>query len=349
MKDILNKVKLFVIFWTRIVFVKNKTNVSFINKLKSNFFGGFLGDQHTLYDLNKNNKKDYLSEFDWYKSRVINEPFNDMLNNKVISTEVLKHHIKIPTIYFVKTKSGLTNLQNQEKEVNYNALLKTLKERKSLFLKPISAGQGIGIYLLGFKDNEFLISGKRKTENELVDFLKQKKNWFLSETIIQNEFFAKIYDKTVNTIRIIVAKKKKEERFNVIFAVQRMGTSKTYPVDNASQGGLISKIDLETGQLSVAKSIQSLVEYQEHPDSKVNFSKLQIPQWKEIKKEVLELSNKFSYLNFIAWDVVLDEKGKLIVLESNTSSGVNIIQIWGGQRQGVLGDIYKEYNIIKEK
>ena len=31
----------------------------------------------------------------------------------------------------------------------------------------------------------------------------------------------------------------------------------------------------------------------------------------------------------------------------NTSSGVNIIQIWGGQRQKGLGDFYRKHNVIK--
>ena len=59
---IFNKTKLFVLFWLRIVFVKNKYKVSFINKLRCNFGGGYLADQYVLYDFKHNDKKNFLSE-----------------------------------------------------------------------------------------------------------------------------------------------------------------------------------------------------------------------------------------------------------------------------------------------
>ena len=55
---------------------------------------------------------------------------------------------------------------------------------------------------------------------------------------------------------------------------------------------------------------------------------------------------KFPYLYFVAWDIVLTDNGP-VVIEANTSSGVNIIQVFGGQRNKELGQFYKEHNIIK--
>ena len=51
-------------------------------------------------------------------------------------------------------------------------------------------------------------------------------------------------------------------------------------------------------------------------------------------------------MDFIAWDILVTEEG-FCVIEANTSSGVNIIQLWGGQRQGELGEFFRHYNVIK--
>ena len=46
------------------------------------------------------------------------------------------------------------------------------------------------------------------------------------------------------------------------------------------------------------------------------------------------------------WVVGMTDDG-FTVIEANTSSGVNIIQLWGPQRYGRLGDFYREHGIIK--
>ena len=91
----LKRIKLFVLYWTRIVFVRNNFKVGFFTKLKANIFGGYLADQYVLYDFKHNDKKEFLSEFDWYRSRYINEPFDFAFNNKVVCAEILKQHIRV--------------------------------------------------------------------------------------------------------------------------------------------------------------------------------------------------------------------------------------------------------------
>ena len=65
-----------------------------------------------------------------------------------------------------------------------------------------------------------------------------------------------------------------------------------------------------------------------------------------IKKEILSVCDKLPYMDFIAWDLLITEEG-LCVIEANASSGVNIIQLWGGQRHGELGDFFRHYGVIK--
>ena len=93
-----NKLRLFVLYFRRILFAKNNFKCSFFTKLRANIFGGYLADQWILYDFKHNDKKEYLSEFDWYRSRYINEPFDYLLNNKIACNEVLQQYVTVPKI-----------------------------------------------------------------------------------------------------------------------------------------------------------------------------------------------------------------------------------------------------------
>lgn len=345
LKEWMKKFKLIFLFWTRIIFVRNNFKCSFFKKIKANFFGGFLADQWILYDLDRNNKHEYLSEFDWYRSRYINEPFDYLLNNKVITAEVLKQHIRVPENYVLKSKGILNSFCGNK--VHYEDIFYLLKDRKRLFIKPYGVGKGIGVNLLEYKNKTIYIDEKEFFKEDFIDFLKKRDNWFICEAMEQDEFLNNIYDKTINTIRLITFRDIKTQEFKNFFAVQRIGTSKTIPVDNGSKGALVAKIDMETGVLSEARSLHSKESYDKHPNSNSQIKGVTIPNWDIVKKTMLNVSNKMPYLHFIAWDILIMPKGELCVIEANTSSGVNIIQLWGGQRKSELGDFYRFHNVIK--
>lgn len=341
----LKKIKLTVLYFTRIVFVKNNFKVSFFNKLRSNIFGGFLADQYVLYDLKHNDKKEYLSEFDWYRSRYINEPFDFALNNKVICSEILKTYVRMPKNYFIKNKGVFYDFETGIKAED--DILKCLAEKRKLFLKPFALGKGNGVHLIEKYDDSIWIDKEKCTTEKFLKFLREKEDYILCEYMEQHDYAKNIYKDTVNTIRIITMRNIHTHDFEVVYAVQRIGRKETVPVDNGSKGALISKIDINTGMLSEARCLYDLREYRKHPDSGGKIEGVKIPKWKEVKEKILEVCRKLPYMEFIAWDVLVIENG-LCVIEANTSSGVNILQLWGGQRQEELGDFLKYYGAIKK-
>ena len=344
MKKIERKMKLFILFWVRIVFAKNHFGVPFWKRLRLNFQGGYMADQAVIYDFSENDPKQYLSEFDWYKSRYINEPFDAMLNNKLICAEVMKHYLDVPPTLFVKNKRQYHNYLSADHSLD--ALLEQVKTQM-IYIKPISMGKGSGVHLLAWQDGQFHLDCQPTTQEAICSLLKKMPNWFATPGIKQAPYLNQIYDKTSNTIRMITVKDPETNQFRLLFAVQRIGVKASIPVDNGSRGGLISQIDVKTGELSAAKSIQALGEYPRHPDSNQPIAGVVIPQWSAIVEEILAVSNQFPYLNFIGWDVLPNDQGGLSIVEANTSSGVNIIQIWGPQREGPLGDFYRAHGVIK--
>lgn len=344
-KIITQKLKLFVLYWRRIVFVKNSFNVAFLTKLKANICGGFTADQWALYSLDLKKKKEYLSEFDWYRSRYINDPFDVMLNNKVITTEALRQYIRIPEIYAVNVRGDTFDFCGNK--LSPREAVDVIKAKEDCFLKPFGKGKGVGVSRFRCAGGKFYRDGEKIAQGNLEKMLRVCRDWYLSETVRQHEYAEKLYDKTTNTIRLITVRNPRTQKLKVLFAVQRVGTSATVPVDNASKGGLVCKIDLETGRLSEARCLKNRNVYEKHPDSGAEFRETTIPGWMEMKEEILNLAGKFPYLHFVAWDILKAENGQNCVIEANTSSGVNIIQLWGGQRGGELGDFYRFHKVIK--
>lgn len=337
--------KLCVLYVRRILLAPHHIPTTFWRTLRANLSGGFTGDQWELYDLDGRKRKQYLSEFDWYRSRYINAPFDYMLNNKVIAADVLRQYVQVPETRFVKCHGTIADFSGS----TYTAaeLMERLKEGCELIVKPIDKGKGVGVNAITFADGRFFLDDSPSSEEAVYRILNGRKEWLLQDRIRQHAYADSLFDRTVNTIRIITLRDPQTKRFKVFFAVQRIGMSSTVPVDNASRGGLVCCIDLETGRLSEARSLHNKNVYERHPDSGCRFEDVTIPSWPRIRQEILSLAEHFPYLSFVAWDVMLTREGEPCIVEANTSSGVNIIQLWGGQRQGELGDFYRANGIIK--
>lgn len=340
----LKKIKLFVLFWTRIVFVKNNFKVPFVKKIIMNFCGGYLADQYILYDFKHNNKKEYLSEFDWYKSRYINEPFDFAFNNKVICQEILKHYIKMPVNYFIKNKNNLYDCKDgiKQNEDVYNCIVK----HERVVIKPFALGKGNGVHVITYINNKLYFDNEHISKKEMYDFLDRHDGLIISEYMKQHEYANRLFSETVNTIRVVTFRDTNTHEFKIYYAVQRIGTSETIPVDNGSKGGLVAKIDLDTGIMSEARCLHNLNVYMNHPDSGEKIEGTRIPQWDCLKESLLDLTKRLPYMDFIAWDLLILDSGDICVIEANTSSGVNILQLWGGQRNEELGKFYEHYNVI---
>ena len=340
------KIKLALLFAVRIVGAPDHFHCPLPTRLRANFSGGFTGDQWKLYGLDGKKRREYLSEFDWYRSRYVNAPFDYMLNNKVVATEVLEKYIRVPEIYAIRTGGVIRDRSGQP--MDDEGALALLREKGQVIIKRYDKGKGEGIRRLAWRDGQYWLDARAVDAGAAAKALETGWNWYMSEVVTQHAYAASLYPETVNTIRMIVFRDPETQRSKLFFAVQRVGLEKTIPVDNASQGGIVCKIDLETGRLSHGRTLHDLVVYDTHPDSGTRFEDVSVPDWQALKEEIVALSDRFPYLHFVAWDVVKLADGTNCVIEANTSSGVNIVQLWGPQRHGELGAFYRYHGIIRD-
>lgn len=116
-------------------------------------------------------------------------------------------------------------------------------------MKPIGAGKGIGVHRIECNEGQYRIDGVATSRDTLAELLTSQDGWFFSEFIEQHPALAAIYPKTSNTIRLITLREPETGIWKSFFAVLRIGTEATIPVDNGSQGGSVAQIDMRTGIL----------------------------------------------------------------------------------------------------
>lgn len=344
-KILVKKLKLTYLFVMRIMLAPNHFGIPFWRRLPLAIPRGFVPDQWVIYDLKHNPPSDYLSEFDWYRSRWINAPFDPMLNNKVVCAELLQDRTRVPATLFIKNKGRFISYADPRRLAHVSDAVRTVEAHGSVFMKPIAAGKGIGVHRIEFTGNQYLVDSVVTGRDVLAKLLTSQDGWFFSEFIEQHPALAQIYPKTTNTIRLITLREPDTGLWKAFFAVLRIGTEATIPVDNGSQGGLVAQIDMRTGTLSEARSLRSLDSYPVHPNSGATIEGVSIPDWQNVVAHTLELAESFPYMHFIAWDILLTSAGPCVI-EANTSSGINIIQLWGPQRNGELGDFYRAHRVI---
>lgn len=344
-KKVVNEYKL----WKRIVWNEQTDyEVSPIIKLKY-ALKGFTVNEYVWFKLGHNDYKDYISELERMKSREINGKYKIILDDKLVFEEVFQKYVRVPRNYAWVNNGTIYPLHN-EQIPNDNIVPFLHKVGKSI-LKWTDRGGGLGTYFFDAQQGEIWVNGENYSEDQITNIFKRNGSAILCEFIEQSDFSASLFPYATNTMRVVCAKKKGESNYEVIDAVQRIGCTASIPVDNAHNGGLACRIDLETGKLGygiarLGKKENRMIPYTKHPDTGEEFYGKVIPDWEGIKNQMIDLTGKIPYLNFVAWDVLLTKDG-LCIIEGNASTGCRIFQMESGIRDGKIADIYRSYNIIK--
>ena len=309
---------------------------------------GFSSEKYDLYNLSVNGFNDYLSDFKRFKTVLINRPYQIVLNDKNVFSKILAVDHITPEIYG-KLKDGRIYLEHEE--VTLDTLKAFLKEKKKVIIKKYDGGGGKGVYRVVYSLEKFNVNNDLLSWEEFINYIKNLDNYLIMEHLEQARYANTIYSGTINCIRIITMKDPETGEIFIPIAVHKFGSKKTEPADNVWRGGLTAQVDIETGILKKSalhhcknKKIEWV---EQHPDTKVKIEGTRIPNWDQVKRQVIEIARSLDFLNYVGWDVVVTDDG-IKIIEGNNFSDVNILQI----HQPLLIDeraksFYRYHKIIK--
>ena len=310
---------------------------------------GFSLYESVLFNLNKNDYHNYISTWEAYQPRYNLSQYHKISDDKYLFSIVFGKYVDTPISYGLINNGTIEPLSaNLKKDNLYDFLLK----KAGGVIKDRFGYNGFNIYVIRARDNCLFYQDKLITKKDLDEIVSKFDKGLIQSIITQGSFENSIYDKSINTIRLITIRKEKSVEHEVVCAVQRIGSDRCAPVDNFSQGGYSSLVNLETGELGPLTSPMSKDEkmnqifYDIHPDNGVVVKGKIIPNWCEVKQKVVELTRKIPFYDYIAWDIVLKDNG-IAVIEINMKSSLCLVQVHGGMRNTKMGDAYRRMHYLK--
>lgn len=250
-----------------------------------------------FYNLNSKERATYLCRG---KNNEIVKKFNDkskfyIFDNKDIMYEKFNE--------FIKRKWLKVEKENKEEFVNF------VKENKVVIIKPTDGECGIGVEKYEYEDDI-------KTVELYNRLASNEKQYIVEECVKQNEKLNKLYDKSVNTLRMFTFYKDGEAFF--LQAVLKLGNGGV--VDNFSSGGMYTYVD-ENGYVFVEAIDKDDNIYYEHPISKEKIVGFKVPMFEEAIELVKKAAAVVPEIGYVGWDVAIGEK-EPIIIEGNCFPGV---------------------------
>ena len=201
------------------------------------------------------------------------------------------------------------------------------------FCKPLDGQCGGGVFRL-----DTAVDTNRDSVRE-----KLSQGVYLVQTcVVQHPEMARIYDKSVNTLRILTVMDKETGKPVPVAGEVRFGAHGSV-VDNLAAGGVAVGIDLQTGQLSefgICKKGDAK-RTPVHPDSQVRFADVRLPYVREAVAKAEALHAKLPSIRLIGWDIAITPDGPVFI-EGNDNPEISGLQTVNGGLKGVLKKILKQ-------
>ena len=249
-----------------------------------------------FYNLNKEQRETDLTRG---KNNEIMKKFHD--NSKFYIFDNQEEMYKIYN-KFLKRQWMVLN------ENNYNDFLDFFKQNKVIIVKPIDGEGGKGIEKYEYINDE---------ESKIVySSLLFKKQLLVEQCIKQHPDMNKLYNKSVNTLRMFTFYKDGQAYF--LQAILKVGNGGV--VDNFSSGGMYTYVDDE-GTVYAEAIDQMDNKYYKHPISNETIVGFKVPMFKEAVSMVKEAAKVVPEMGYIGWDVAISEDGPVLV-EGNCYPGV---------------------------
>lgn len=214
------------------------------------------------------------------------------------------------------------NLDNNLKE------FKTfLKDKKEIIVKPLDGEGGKGVEKIKVDSNI------EKLYQKLID----NNQTLVEEVIKQHKQMNKLYDKSVNTLRMFTFVKDGKAYF--LQAILKIGNGGV--IDNFSSGGMYTFVD-DNGIVLAPAIDQADNYFENHPITKEKIVGFKVPLFNEAVELVKEAALVVPDMAYVGWDVAIGED-KPILVEGNWFPGVfQMKPSFKENKDGIL-PLYKKY------
>lgn len=296
---------------------------------------GFMRFHFQIYGLDRGGKAaDFLSDIDVLKTARINGRHVGLINNKLAFAAMMTlHGLPCPRVLGLIRRGVFYPLDASDPFPAGKLPELLAGPRNRLVIKPNWGYHGRGFMLLARDESGHRLNGEEISPAAIEPRFRSLDDFIVTEFVAQGEYGAGLFPGTTNSIRMVIFRDPGDGQPFIARAAQRIGTSRSYPVDNfiAGRGGLSAAIDVDTGRLGPGALVsgRNRVEWHDrHPETAARIRGIEVPAWPEICRRMLEWCRRLSFAPCIGWDIVITRDG-FSIIEGNSTPGMTMLQVHG--------------------
>ena len=304
---------------------------------------GFYPGRVELFGLNEENYRDYIPDYAYFMLHPLNHHFRKWLDKLTLKYVLNSNGCEkcMPEYYlYVENNGNYTYLMDLPSNIKKDEdfILNLLKEKKILAIKPNSGSSGgRGFMKVEWCDGAIRINNEPTDLDTFKEIISNIGNNIVTEYCGQHSVLANIWGASECTLRLIMVKmpyknKWEDAKWHNIVSLARFGASVSGGASNMSAGGIGVGFDYETGQckdfgLRFRRfSPDGDIYCYEHPDSKVAWKDLKLPNWEYVKEMIDKVCQQITSLDYLGLDVIITEDG-MKICEINSHPAIDDDQI----------------------
>lgn len=278
------------------------------------------------YNLTEENYKGIISDRDYFYLYPINNNFRTWIDDKLTMKYILAPFDRFLPRYYYHIMKDRDIMPLMDCPDGYGAdlgeVIRLIEDKGMVAAKAAAGTYGIGFYKLEAGDGNFTVNGKNYDKEEFGKFLRSLNNYIITEFVEMHPDLKKLNPYAVNTIRLTVINEHGNDPM-IPFAFMRIGTKKSGAVDNVAQGGMVCKIDVQTGRFYDGEVLKDHVyeSAQYHPDTHEKIEGV-IPNWELVKSEIIKMSRYCPQLKWLGYDIAITQDG-FSIIEINSHHGLH--------------------------
>ena len=277
-----------------------------------------------FYDMNGRQRDTYLT-------RVRNKKVMDLMNDPAYGDEFddkLRFNQRFAKYLGRKTLNAET--------ATVEELTAFLEGQEAIFAKINHGDCGRGVHKLYVKDFEGPAA--------MLDYIRENNLSVLEHVLPQHEDMTRLHPSSVNTMRILTDLV--DGQVHVAYITVKMGRGGGV-CDNSGQGGILCRVDTQTGKICSPATDDYFNVYEKHPDTGIVLQGYQLPMVPQAIALAKEAAREIPQVGHVGWDMAITPDGPAII-EGNECPGTDLCQLapFYPEKRG-LWPYYKELLGIK--
>ena len=256
-----------------------------------------------FYDMNGRQRDTYLT-------RVRNKKIMDLMNDPAFSDEFddkLRFNKTFAAYLGRKTLNGETATEEE--------LAEFLRGQEAIFAKINHGDCGRGVEKLYVKDFD--------SPAAMLAYIREHGQVVLEHVLPQHEDMARLHPSSVNTMRILTDLV--DGQVHIAYITVKMGRGNGV-CDNSGQGGILCRVDPQSGKIISPATDDYFNVYEKHPDTGIVLQGYQLPMVDRAVAMAKEAALVFPQVGHVGWDMAITPTGPAII-EGNEFPGTDLCQL----------------------